>query len=242
MRAITPAAKFSVTTSETATSSREQLLAALAARRSIVMPSFSTLWLLNPPPRSMPRRSSTNGGAPRRMSHVPWRTGSSTRITWAPNAARNRVAPAPASWPVRSQMRRCESAPTSAHPHGHRGVAAHGAGVHPFELGSRRRPTWGSACSVSSQRDARLRGGPARRRCRSACRTRTRGGGRCRGARRNVGSAKWRSSRSAQPLSSEHLRALRRRCCRAARGRGRPTATAPVTAPRSAAAPRSRSG
>ena len=28
------------------------------------MPSFSTLWLLNPPPNSMPRRSSTNGGAP----------------------------------------------------------------------------------------------------------------------------------------------------------------------------------
>ena len=55
------------------------------------MPSFSTLWLLNPPPRSMPRRSSTNGGEPRRMSHAPWRTGSSTRMTWAPKAARNRV-------------------------------------------------------------------------------------------------------------------------------------------------------
>ena len=75
-----------------------------------MIPSFSTLWLLNPPPRLMPRRSSTWGGTPRRMSQVPWRTGSSTRITWAPKVARNFVAPAPASWPVRSQMRRCESA------------------------------------------------------------------------------------------------------------------------------------
>ena len=37
-------------------------------------------------------------------------TGSSTRITWAPKAASNLVAPAPASWPVKSQMRMCESA------------------------------------------------------------------------------------------------------------------------------------
>ena len=40
-------------------------------------------------------------------------TGSSTRITWAPNVASTRVAPAPASWPDRSQMRTCASGPGS---------------------------------------------------------------------------------------------------------------------------------
>ena len=111
MRAITPAAKFSVTTSEIATRSRSSCLPR-SWRRLSVMPSFSTLWLLKPLPNSMPRRSSTNGPAPRTMSHVPCFTGSSTRITCAPNAARYRVAPAPASCPLRSQMRMCESAPT----------------------------------------------------------------------------------------------------------------------------------
>ena len=74
------------------------------------MPSFSTLWLLNAPPRLMPRRSSVYGGTPRRMSHEPCRTGSSTRITCAPNDARKRVAPAPASWPERSQTLMCDRA------------------------------------------------------------------------------------------------------------------------------------
>ena len=40
----------------------------------MVMPSFSTLWLLNAPPRLMPRRSSTNGrhaaqDVPRALAH-----------------------------------------------------------------------------------------------------------------------------------------------------------------------------
>jgi flagellar hook-associated protein 2 len=47
---------------------------------------------------------------PRRMSQRPWLVGSSMRITCAPNAASHRVAPAPASCPVKSQMRRCPSA------------------------------------------------------------------------------------------------------------------------------------
>ena len=87
MRAITPAAKFSVTTSEIAIRSRSSCLPR-SWRRSSVIPSFSTLWLLKPLPNSMPRRSSTNGPAPRTMSHVPCFTGSSTRITCAPTAAR----------------------------------------------------------------------------------------------------------------------------------------------------------
>ena len=75
-----------------------------------VIPSLPTLWLLNPDPNSIPRRSSLNGGAPRKMSQRPFRTGSSTRITWAPKAARNLVAPAPASTPEKSQIRRPVSA------------------------------------------------------------------------------------------------------------------------------------
>ena len=74
-------------------------------RRFSVMPSFSTLWLPKPAPNSMPRRSSLNGGAPRRMSQRPSLDGSSIRMTWAPKAASYFVAPAPASWPVKSQMR-----------------------------------------------------------------------------------------------------------------------------------------
>ncbi len=105
---MTPAAKFSVTASETRTrsvnSSRPR-----GSFKLIVTPFFSTLWLLNPPPSSSPRRSSTNGGAPRRMSQRPSLVGSSTRMTSAPNAASTRVAPAPASWPVRSQIRMWES-------------------------------------------------------------------------------------------------------------------------------------
>ena len=45
------------------------------------------------------------------MSHRPRVTGSSMRMTWAPNAARTRVAPAPASCPDRSQMRMWPNAP-----------------------------------------------------------------------------------------------------------------------------------
>ncbi len=52
-----------------------------------------------------------NGSIPRRMSQRPSVTGSSILMTCAPNAASVRVAPAPASWPVKSQIRMCESAP-----------------------------------------------------------------------------------------------------------------------------------
>ena len=45
------------------------------------------------------------------MSQRPSVTGSSILMTCAPNAASTRVAPAPASWPVKSQIRMCESAP-----------------------------------------------------------------------------------------------------------------------------------
>ena len=63
----------------------QQLAAFLGRLRSIVTPSLLTLWLLNPPPRSTPRRSSTYGPTTRIMSQRPWVVGSSTRITSAPN-------------------------------------------------------------------------------------------------------------------------------------------------------------
>ena len=109
MRSRTPAAKFSVTASETATNSRSNSLAR-SVRMFNVMPRLVTLWFWNPEPNSMPRRSSLNGGEPRRMSHLPSRTGSSIRMTSAPKAPRCRVAPAPASCPVKSQILRWPSA------------------------------------------------------------------------------------------------------------------------------------
>ena len=108
-RSSTPLEKFSVTASLTEISSSRMGFAS-ACRISRVTPSFSTLWLLNVPPRLMPRRSSIHGPLPRKMSHCPCRSLSSTRMTCAPNAARMRVAPAPASWPVKSQMRMLERA------------------------------------------------------------------------------------------------------------------------------------
>ena len=47
MRAITPAAKFSVTTSEIGDELRAAAPCRARVRRLSVMPSFSTLWLLN---------------------------------------------------------------------------------------------------------------------------------------------------------------------------------------------------
>ena len=102
-------AKFSLTTSEISIS-RARMSFALSVRRFSVMPNLPALWLLKAPPMSMPRRSSIYGGVPRRMSQRPWRTGSSMRITSAPNDASHLVAPAPASWPVKSQMRKGDSA------------------------------------------------------------------------------------------------------------------------------------
>ena len=55
---MTPAAKFSVTASDTRTSSPSSSLPR-AVRRLRVMPSFSTLWLMNPVPPSGPRSSPT---------------------------------------------------------------------------------------------------------------------------------------------------------------------------------------
>ncbi len=74
-------------------------------------PSFSTLWLLKPEPPSGLRSPFRYGPSCRTMSQRPFVTGSSMRITWAPNAASTRVDPAPASWPDRSQMRMPLSAP-----------------------------------------------------------------------------------------------------------------------------------
>ena len=79
-------------------------------RMSSVTPIFSTLWLLNVPPRLMPLRSSGHGPLPRKMSHCPCLSLSSTLMTCAPNMARILVAPAPASCPVKSQMRILDSA------------------------------------------------------------------------------------------------------------------------------------
>ena len=76
-----------------------------SVRRLRVMPSFSTLWLMKPDPPSGLRSPLTYGPSWRTMSHRPLVTGSSMRITSAPNAASTRVAPAPASWPDRSQIR-----------------------------------------------------------------------------------------------------------------------------------------
>ena len=56
------------------------------------------------------RRAPSRGGCP----SSPCVTGSSILMTCAPNAASTRVAPAPASWPVKSQIRKCESAPVTA--------------------------------------------------------------------------------------------------------------------------------
>ena len=44
------------------------------------------------------------------MSQRPSRVGSSMRMTSAPNAASHLVAPAPASWPVKSQIRKSANA------------------------------------------------------------------------------------------------------------------------------------
>ena len=89
---------------ETAINSGRSSLPA-SVRRFNVTPSFSTLWLLKVLRSRVPRRSSTKGET--RAEHPRSRrvTGSSIRMTSAPMAARNRVAPAPASCPEKSQMR-----------------------------------------------------------------------------------------------------------------------------------------
>ena len=69
-RSRTPFAKFSLTTSDTSIS-RVRSSLPRSVRRFSVIPCLSVLWLLNPPPISIPRRSSTKGGSPRRMSQRP---------------------------------------------------------------------------------------------------------------------------------------------------------------------------
>ena len=193
MRAITPAAKFSVTTSDTATSARSSCLPR-SSRRLIVMPSFSTLWLLNPLPNSMPRRSSTNGPAPRHdvprallhrvldPDHLRADGGEVAR-----GARAGELAAQVADADVRERTH-------SAHPHGHRRVAAHGRRVDALEPALVDLPR-GVALQRLVQRDAafeprhrgadaEVRAVPERRaggRSRGGCRS---GRGRGSGARR----------------------------------------------------------
>ena len=70
------------------------------------MPCFLVLWLLKLPLRLTLLLPSTVGALLRRISQRPSFTGSSMRITSAPKEASHFVAPAPASWPVKSQMRK----------------------------------------------------------------------------------------------------------------------------------------
>ena len=98
IRSITPAAKFSVTASDTRTSSRQQLLAPLGAQ---VQGDAELLDVVVVEPGAAVGTAVVveYGATPRTMSHRPRVTGSSMRMTWAPNVASTRVAPAPASWP-----------------------------------------------------------------------------------------------------------------------------------------------
>ena len=86
----------------------------MAVRRFNVTPSLPTLWLLKAALRFVPTRPPGKGPATRNRSQAPRLEGSSTRITSAPSAASVRVAPAPASWPLRSQMRKPSSGPPIA--------------------------------------------------------------------------------------------------------------------------------
>ena len=183
MRAITPAAKFSVTTSESATSSRSSSLAALGAQVErdaelldvvVVEPAAE----LDAAPVVDERRRAAHD-VPRALRHRvldPDHLRAERREE--PRGARaGELAAEVADADVRERTH-------SAHPHGHRRVAAHGRRVDALEAALVDLPR-GVPLQRLVQRDAAFEPRHARRRCRSARRTRTRAAGRCRGGCRS---------------------------------------------------------